>query len=131
SSGGWRRREAAAGRADRSACPARSGSVDGRLTLAFASGGGLGPALRAVVLPRPSRDCPSLSIRRLSPSRALFALNGCPRISGWQHSPTLRAIFQTCESLVRLVPVFEVVVPWGPPFPASLVEELVEGVGLH
>jgi hypothetical protein len=80
--GELRLREGAAELADGMGFGARSASVDGRVTVAFPSEGSLGPPLRAIVLPKPSRTCASLELGRLTPARALFALNGCPRISG-------------------------------------------------
>ena len=87
------------------------------------------PRVRAVVIPRPSRTCQALCLKRLTRPEALFNLMSYPRVIGWQASEPMRRQFQTFARVAKSVPVFEAEIPWGPPFAPELPSALVQGVG--
>lgn len=114
-----------------SALPAvrRAPTVDGRLALYVPPTRGR-PPLRALVLPRPARGCASLTAQRVPPARALFLLDSHTRISGWTDEACIRARFAACRQVALRVPLYEAVIPWGPPFAEGLAAELGRAVGL-
>jgi len=87
--------------------------------------------VRAVVIPWPDRGSDRLRARRLGAGEAAFALARYQRVEGWMEADHRRWQFEQLGALVAAVPVLEAHVPWGPPFPESLGDELlaaVEGV---
>jgi hypothetical protein len=87
-------------------------------------------ALEAIVLPSPSRECSVVKAKRLSGADAVSVLVAMPRIEGWRSSAHVTRMFDQATALAQAVPVLELTVPWGPPFPpdvgALLVEELTD-----
>lgn len=86
--------------------------------------------LAAVVLPRPDREISRVGVRTLPDSEASFWLNRCQRIEGWRDHGLLRRQFADAGRVAASVPVFEVTVPWGPPFAQDLPEQVLEACGL-
>jgi hypothetical protein len=86
--------------------------------------------LAAVVLPRPDRKHSQVSARVLPPGEASFWLNRCQRIEGWKDRDHLRRQFFDIGRVAASVPVYEVSIPWGPPFARDLTEQVLDGCGL-
>ncbi|MGA3218404.1 MAG: hypothetical protein ABSE77_04880 [Acidimicrobiales bacterium] len=84
--------------------------------------------LAALVIPWPDRAASTVSARRLPPGEAALLLARCQRIEGWTAPSQLRAQFKSISAVVASVPVFEMQVPWGPPFPTTLAEQVVAAV---
>ena len=82
--------------------------------------------LRGVVIPSPSRTATEVAVRRLSPSDSLFALLAFPRVHGWRHPEVLARDFATLSRIVNDVPVYDVTIPWGPPFDPLIARSLAE-----
>jgi hypothetical protein len=80
--------------------------------------------LAAIVIPSPSRTVDDIAIRRLPPSKALFALLSSPRVHGWRRPDVLSRDFSTLSQVVNTVPVYEATIPWGPPFDPSIARTL-------
>lgn len=86
--------------------------------------------LIAIVLPRPDRDHDEVSVRRLDAGEAGLVLSRCQRIEGWHGTGMLRRNFDAALAVVESVPVFEVGVPWGPPFAADLPRRILDACGI-
>jgi hypothetical protein len=86
--------------------------------------------LTAVILPRPDREHAEVSARSLPPGEATFWLSRCQRIEGWRDRDILRRQFVDVGRVVTFVPVFEVSVPWGPPFANDLPGKVVTACNL-
>jgi hypothetical protein len=86
--------------------------------------------LGAIVLPRPDREHSEVTARQLNPGEAAFWLSRCQRIEGWQDRASLRTQFDDAARVVQAVPVFEVLVPWGPPFAVDLPQRILESCGI-
>ena len=86
--------------------------------------------LTAIVLPRPDRENPTVTARRLGGGEASLWLGRCQRIEGWRGRDHLRQQFLDVARVVSTVPVFEVGVPWGPPFGEDLPANVIEACGL-
>lgn len=102
-------------------------SVDGRLVLNCDRASTSLP-LAAVAIPRPAREQSRIKARRLSKAEALFCLSAWPRVTGWKIEEPRRAYFKNVGELVKRVPVCEVEMPWGPPFPAEFVPEILSAI---
>jgi hypothetical protein len=86
--------------------------------------------LAAIVLPRPTRDRTEVAERALGAGEASMWLARCQRIEGWRGRDHLRRQFVDVGRVVASVPVFEVSVPWGPPFAGDLPERVHAACGL-
>ena len=128
-SGELRLRENAASIAEGIAGGRRSRTVDHRIALSFDRPPEPAPLLRAVVLPRPSRSAAGLQVERLPRAGALLALARVPRIPIFHDRNTLAALFRVCHAVAENVPVFEAVVPWGPPFAPGIAAALLAQIG--
>ena len=84
--------------------------------------------LAALVMPWPDRAASSVSARRLPPGEAALLLARCQRIEGWTAPSQLHAQFKSISAVVASVPVLEMHVPWGPPFPTTVAEQVVAAV---
>lgn len=115
-------RELAAGEPDK--------SIDGRFLIRNARRVTPPLPLRAIVIPRPLRDCSGLRAERLSRARALFYLVGYPRVSGRKMGGPFSRQFELLGEVAKAVPVYEAVIPWGPPFDPELTTSLARTVGL-
>jgi hypothetical protein len=98
-------------------------TADERLALAAAASPEPLP-LATIVIPSPSRTASEIEVRRIVPSKALFALLAAPRVHGWRDPKVLERDFTAISRLVNAVPVYAVTIPWGPPFHPSTVTVL-------
>jgi hypothetical protein len=89
--------------------------------------------LKAIVVPLPDRSSESThaTIERLHPMDAFLLLSRFPRLLGWHDEKIIRRQFQQLGEIADQVPVHLASLPWGPPFPDGLVEEVLRGVGLN
>ena len=87
-------------------------------------------ALGAIVLPRPDRHQDVVTARRLTEGEASYWLARCQRIEGWRDRDSLRRQFADVGRVVSTVPVFEVSVPWGPPFSTDIPARVIDVCGL-
>lgn len=105
-------------------------SADGRSTLLLPAGKSALPRLRAILIPRPSREHRELVARPLPLVQASFHLNGFARVLGWRVEEPRRQQFITFARVAQAVPVLELTVPWGPPFAADLPRQLFAAAGI-
>lgn len=84
--------------------------------------------LAACVIPRPSRDVTEVTTRELGAVEALLRLSSYPRVLGWTDRTTMATGFQSLGDLVERIPVFVATIPWGPPFPDTVLDGLVAAV---
>jgi hypothetical protein len=105
-------------------------TVDGRIkvTPADPSDGPL--KLVAVLVPEPSRETKRLQVRRLGSMEGLQELLRHPRLAAWQVPEPIAQLFGLTAKVAGGLSVYRARVPWGPPFPPRLAEELLVGVGL-
>ena len=98
-------------------------TADGRTAIRFP------PAreapLCALLVPEPSRDVTGTESVRLSPAEALVELGRYPRVLGWRTRDVRAARFRILARLARTLPVVRVRIPWGPPFPPAIPQELL------
>jgi hypothetical protein len=87
-------------------------------------------SLRAALIPAPSREATRLEVRRLGPMEGVQELLSYPRLPRWQSSEQIGRLFRLTADVAAVVPVYQATVPWGPPFPPGLGEELLASVGL-
>ncbi|MDQ6726625.1 MAG: hypothetical protein M3066_10750 [Actinomycetota bacterium] len=101
-------------------------SPDGKVAIAFevAPPGDL--ELSRIVIPLPSRTNDTVELRRLRGAEAFMGLSRYPRILGWRTPEVLQARLVFLAALSERVPVFEAVLPWGPPFSGALASELLD-----
>lgn len=86
--------------------------------------------LAAIVVPHPDRKYPQSAARLLDVGEASFVLGRYQRIEGWRAADHLRRQFEDVGRVVAAVPVFDVSVPWGPPFGDDLVAGVLDACGL-
>lgn len=86
--------------------------------------------LAAIILPRPDREHLEVSASRLGAGEASFALSVYERIEGWRDRDHMLRRFDDLGRLVSVVPVFEVAIPWGPPFAGDLAHRVLDACGL-
>jgi hypothetical protein len=80
----------------------------------------------AVIAPLPSWDAQRLEIARLDAMNALIELIRHPRLAvDWRDPEPLRRAFHLAGELTESVPVYRATIPWGPPFPDGLAEEIL------
>ena len=78
--------------------------------------------LTAIVVPTPNRHLSAIDVRRLEPSKAVFWLLAFPRVHGWCRPDVLSRDFTMLSIVANSVPVYDVMIPWGPPFRSDLAE---------
>jgi hypothetical protein len=99
-------------------------TADQRLALGLAAAP-LGPLpLAGIVVPGPSRTATRVAVRRVDPTTGLFAVLGFPRVLGWTRSDVISRDFAVLSHVVNTVPVYDVRIPWGPPFDPRVAGEL-------
>lgn len=76
--------------------------------------------LRMLAVPHPSRESGRMNLERLGRVEALYALTRYARISGWRAPELLGRQFTGFGHVAASVPVYNLVIPWGPPFPTDL-----------
>lgn len=99
-------------------------TADGRLAVTAPSAASGTLPLSAIIIPTPSQDSRAVKMRQMAPANALFMLLSIPRVYGWTLPEVLQRDFETLSRLVNRVPVFEALVPWGPPFDPAIAAEL-------
>jgi hypothetical protein len=107
----------------------RRATADHRLGLVCADVEADWVDLGAVVIPCPSRELNDLDVRTVPPSEAVFRLLAFPRVHGLRSPAILRRQFEMLSDVVRHVPVYEVLIPWGPPFGETLADVLLDLAG--
>ncbi|HWE68504.1 MAG TPA: hypothetical protein VG298_17825, partial [Acidimicrobiales bacterium] len=83
--------------------------------------------LGAVVVPAPTRESTELTVTRIEPLAATFALSAFPRLM-WELPAVLATQFAGVARLADAVPLYRASVPWGPPFAAGLGADLLSAV---
>jgi hypothetical protein len=119
-----RLRRAAAALADQRPDAVTRETVDERIALTLATAPREPMRLAAIVVPAPSRAATEVEVRQLPASTALMWILGFPRIYGWCRPDVLTRDFAAVGNLVDQVPVYDVTIPWGPPFNAAVAHEL-------
>jgi hypothetical protein len=104
-------------------------TVDGRTAVRPAALVDRPLALRAALIPQPSREATRLEVDRLGPTEAVQELLSYPRLARWQAPEQIGRLFGLTADVAAAVPVYRATVPWGPPFPPGLAEELFASVG--
>jgi hypothetical protein len=100
-------------------------TVDGRLAVSPPPAERELNRISAVVIPQPTRDGRELGMRRLPPPEAAVQLLSNARAPGMVAATLQEGYFEAVTALAACVPVVEAFVPWGPPFSASLVRQLL------
>jgi hypothetical protein len=119
-----RLREAAAPIADSRPDGTTRATADSRLAVSLDRAPLQPHPLSAIVVPAPSRTATEIEIRLLPPSTALFWILSFPRVHGWCRADVLSRDFAVLSQLVNRVPVYDVTVPWGPPFSPLVARSL-------
>lgn len=101
-------------------------TIDGRFAVRPPASQQPGLPLVSIALPRPRRDLTRIAARRLPGIDAMTELLAAPRLLGWRWPTALRAQLTALGALVECVSVWEVAVPWGPPFAGGLEHELAD-----
>ena len=127
---GLRLRPAAASLGDRIEGAVVGETADGRTAVLPAQPAGAPLTLRAVLVPEPSRDVGRLQVRRLGAMEGLQELLRHPRLTMWRASEAIAQLFELTAEIAEALPIYRARVPWGPPFPAGIAEELLGSVGL-
>jgi hypothetical protein len=86
--------------------------------------------LHAALVPEPSRETRSLEVRRLGAMEGLHELLRHPRLAAWRTPEPIARLFELTGDIAAALPVYRATVPWGPPFPPGLADELLASVGL-
>ena len=85
--------------------------------------------LHAALVPEPSRETRSLDVRRLGAMEGLQELLRHPRLAAWRAPEPIARLFELTGDVAAALPVYRATVPWGPPFPPGLADELLASVG--
>lgn len=108
--------------------PSSRRSADDRTVLRLGTGAADALPLAAIVVPWPDRENEHVAIERVAPTVAVFALITYARLLGWRDSAVVERHFAQVAQIAQAVPVFRARVPWGPPFPETLVEDLLAAI---
>ncbi|HWH12756.1 MAG TPA: hypothetical protein VG165_16665 [Solirubrobacteraceae bacterium] len=101
-------------------------TADGRIAIRPTRSASREPVLAKIVLPRPRRDGEHVEARRLSLAESVQILASTTRIEGWRSAEQIARRFEHAVDIAASVPVFEVAIPWGPPFATSVVRDLID-----
>lgn len=101
-------------------------TADERIAVRPAAERSQAPVLRCIVAPVPTRDGSGLRLRRLSPAESTHLLTTNGRIEGWRDPARLAHDLHVAAAVASRIPTFEARIPWGPPFPDGLADELVD-----
>jgi hypothetical protein len=99
-------------------------TADGRIAVRPQRTASREPVLKAIALPRPDRESTAFTVQRLSTMEAVSLLVSVPRIEGWRVPDRVAGVFADAVDLAERMPVVEVSIPWGPPFPTDVVPRL-------
>jgi len=105
-------------------------TADGRTGVLTAQSAEAPLELRAALVPEPTRVTERVLVQRLDPAAALKELLHHPRLTRWRSSEPIARLFELTADVAETLPVYRAKVPWGPPFRAGLVEELLANVGI-
>jgi hypothetical protein len=86
--------------------------------------------LAAIVIPLLDRAATDVDVQRLPPVDAVLALLSFPRFAGWQETTSQTRQLQLLADVSTHVGVFTARLPWGPPFPATLIDDVLAGAGV-
>lgn len=106
--------------------PESTETVDGRLAV-YPNRGPESAPLDAVIVPMRGREG-DIVVERLSDGEAMWTLIQAPRIYGWKSPEVLSRSFTQLSEIVERVPVLNLRMPWGPPFPADLGERALDEI---
>jgi hypothetical protein len=129
-SSGLRLRPAASGLVSEIGGAAAEATPDGRTKVIPRRHADAPLTLRAALVPEPSREATALAVQRLGAMEGLQELLRYPRLATWQAPEPIGRLFELTAEVAAGLPVYRATVPWGPPFPPSLAEELLAGVGM-
>ena len=129
-SGGIRLRPAASKLAGEIPAASAEASPDGRTKVVPTIQADAPVRLRAVLVPEPSREAAALEVERLSAMEGLQELLRYPRLTTWQAPEPIGRLFQLTADVAAGLTVYRAVVPWGPPFPPGMAEQLLTEMGL-
>jgi hypothetical protein len=85
----------------------------------------------AAILPEPSREAEALEVTRLGPIDGLKQLISNPRLVAWRAPEQIGKLFQLTAEVAPGLRIYRARVPWGPPFPPGLGEELLARTGMY
>ncbi|NNC11893.1 hypothetical protein HII28_08375 [Planctomonas sp. JC2975] len=114
-----------AARFDQGAAPGRRSSADDRQILRPIDDADDRVPLAAIYVPVPERENSITRVDRISAPDALFALLRFPRLLGWVEPDVRTRQFALSSRLVADTPLSIAHVPWGPPFPADIADDIV------
>jgi hypothetical protein len=100
-------------------------TVDDRLAVSPPGSRHTDHPLAVIVLPRPSRDVPTVRLNRVRGAAAVTKLLALSRLAGWTDRQILGRQLDALARLADQVPVVEADIPWGPPFRADVVTDLL------
>jgi hypothetical protein len=98
---------------------------DGRIALRLDGDRPEAAPLGSIIVPKPSAASARSSLRRLGAREAFLELVQHPHILGWQCPDLIRRQFEDLTRIARIIPVFLAELPWAPPFPDALAEDLM------
>ena len=110
--------------------PSARNTVDDRKAAAPPRSTGKTIELEAIAIPWPVRDSDQVVARRLGAGEASMALAKYNRIDGWRDPAMLKRQFADAVAIAEAVPVFELKVPWGPPFAEDLARRVANACEL-
>jgi hypothetical protein len=110
------------------AAPATRTSADQRTVVRLGAGASDRLPLAAIVVPWPDRENDEVTVQRLAPTEAVFALISYARLLGWRDRSVVDGHFAQVAQVARTVPVLTARVPWGPPFADDLAERLLAAI---
>jgi hypothetical protein len=99
-------------------------TADDRLAVAPLSAPAEPLPLAAIVVPAPSRAATDVEIHRLPASTAVFWLLAFPRVHGWCRPDVLSRDFAAISRIANAIPIYDVTIPWGPPFDPRVAQAL-------
>ena len=108
--------------------PRTTETVDGRLAV-YPARGPETMQLDAAIVPSRYRDS-DIVVKRLTDAEAMWTLIQAPRIYGWKSPEVLSRSFTQLSEVVERVPVLNLQMPWGPPFPADLGQRALDEIHL-
>lgn len=85
--------------------------------------------LAAIVVPLPDRAITASVVERQDPVQSLLTLMSFPRLLGWREPVAQAQQFQLMSEVSACVPVYRARIPWGPPFPPGVVNDILEATG--
>jgi hypothetical protein len=77
-----------------------------------------------MLIPVVSRTDVQARIEWVPPAVAAFELNAYPRVYDWHDRQPIRDHFAVAAEIAGSVPVGFLFVPWGPPWPTGLLEQV-------